>query len=128
MGFAFCTLLEAEVPPYGTLAIDPPSILREELDRLATESGLTSLLAFESYSPEDMDGFLDEDDLADQPPAEWFSAADGLAAVNGLRAYLDAHPGALVGPTDVPTYLSEMAVVLEAASRANVRFRLAIIQ
>ena len=103
--------------------------LREALDRLAAANGLTSLLAFESYSPEDADaaGLLDDEALAQLPPAEWFAPAAGLAAVNALREHLEAHPDVLAAQAAVMEDLDSVGDELEAAGRAGVRFRFAVI-
>ena len=100
---------------------------RDPLDRLAASVGLTSLLAFESYEPEDFDGLLDEETQAQQPPAKWFAPADGLAALRALLAYLDAHPDALAQQVVVREDLVEAEDELRAAERAGVRFRFAVI-
>jgi hypothetical protein len=128
-GASFCTVFEAEVPPFGTLGSDHIALLRAQrkLDRVATDNGLTPLGAFESYAPEDTADFLDEETQAEQPPAEWFAAADGLAAVEGLLEYLDAHPDALARQAEVVEDLSGIAEELEAAKQASVRFRFAVV-
>jgi hypothetical protein len=129
MGATFSTIFETEVSPYGTLGGDNRVVLdmREWLDRLAEKNSLTPLGAFESYAPEDTEGFLDEETQAEQPPAEWFSATDGLAAVNALWEYLDAHPGTFTSQTKLMEELSDMGDELEAAQRAGVRFRFAVV-
>jgi hypothetical protein len=101
--------------------------MKDRLDRLAEKNGLTPLGAFESYAPEDTEGFLDEETQAQQPPAEWFSPADGLAAVNALWDYLDAHPGTFSRQAELMEELSEMGDELEAAQHAGVRFRFAVV-
>ena len=129
MGVTFSTVFESEAPPYRTLGADHRALarVREGLDRLANKNGLTSLLAFESYAPEDTEGLLDEETQAQQPAAEWFPPAAGLAAVEALYEYLEAHPGVLAGQAEVMEDLSGLGDELEAAQRAGVRFRFAII-
>jgi hypothetical protein len=101
--------------------------MKDWLDKLAEKNGLTPLGAFESYSPEDLAGFLDEEMQAELTPAEWFSADDGLAAVNALWEYLDKHPGTFSTQKELMEELSDMGDELEAAQRAGVRFRFAVV-
>jgi hypothetical protein len=126
---SFSTVFEPEAPPFDTLGPDHRALIeqREQLDRLASTAGLTSLLAFESYAPEDREGLLDEETQAQQPPAEWFAPAAGLAAVDALWEYLESHPGALPGQAEVMEDLSGIGDELEAARGAGVRFRFAVI-
>jgi hypothetical protein len=129
MGATFSTVFESEVPQYGTLGADHRALLdeREWIDRLATKNELISLLAFESYAPEDTEGLLDEETQAQQPPAEWFPPEDGLSAVDALWQYLDIHSGVLAEQAEVMEDLSGIAEELEAAQRVGVRFRFAVI-
>jgi hypothetical protein len=129
MGASFCTVFESEVPQFGTLGSDHRALLRvqQRLDRRAADNALTPLGAFESYDPADVADFMDEKTLAEQPPAECFAPAVGLAAVEGLMAFLDAHPDALAGQAQVVEDLSEIADELDAAKRAGVRFRFAVV-
>jgi hypothetical protein len=129
MGSTFTTVFESEVAPYGRLGSDHRTLLdaRDELDQLAEENGLTSLLAFESYAPEDTEGLLDEETQAAQPPAAWFAPNAGLAAVDALWDYLENHPGVLDEQSEVMADLSETGEELEAAQRAGVRFRFAVV-
>ncbi len=129
MSTTFSTVFESDAPPYNTLGSDHLALCRarDRLDRLAKKAKLTSLLAFESYEPEDTEGLLDEETQAQQPPAEWFAPAAGLAAVEGLLAYLDAHPKALTEQAAVAAELADTADELRAAERAGVRFRFAVI-
>ena len=129
MGVTFSTVFESEAPPYRTLGADHRSLarVRESLDRLATQKGLTSLLAFESYAPEDTNGLLDDEMQAQQPPATWFTPSAGLAAVDALYEYLEGHPGVFTEQANVMEDLSGIGDELEAAQRAVVRFRFAII-
>jgi hypothetical protein len=129
MGATFSTVFESRIPRYGTLGSDHRALLdaRERLDRLADDNDLTSLLEFESYAPEDTEGFLDEETQAEQPPAEWFDPAAGLAAVNTLYEFLEANPRVLADQAEVMEDLSGIGDELEAAQRAGVRFRFAVV-
>lgn len=131
MSASFCAIFEAEVPPHGTLGGDNPTLLRlqRRLDRLARDAGLTPLGAFEGYDPSDIDGMLDEGEegLTDMAPAEWFTAADGLAAVRALAAHLRTNPGAVSGRDEVLDDLGRVEAELADAARAGVRFRFAVV-
>ncbi len=128
MGASFCAVFEAEVP---TLGGDHPTLLRRQgrLDRLAADAGLTPLGAFESYDPADAADLMDDGDElpANLPPARWFSAADGLAAVRALVAHLATHPDAVSDLPNVVAELESLAVELADAVRAGVRFRFAVV-
>lgn len=100
---------------------------RDHLDRLAAAAGTTSVLAFESYAPEDTEGLLDDDIQAQQPPAKWFAPGAGLVAVGALLAYLDAHPDVLPQQAAVRKDLVQVVDELRAAERAGVQFRFAVI-
>jgi hypothetical protein len=131
MGASFCAVFEAEAPPHGTLGGDHPALLRRQrrLDRLAGEAGLAPLGAFESYDPADAADYLDEGDEppADLPPARWFLATDGLAAVRALAAHLAMHPDAVSDQPEVVVELESLAGELADAERAGVRFRFAVV-
>jgi len=129
MGVTFSTVFESEAPPYHTLGGDHRALarVRERLDRLATQNGLKSLLAFESYAPEDTAGLLDDETQAQQLPAKWFTPAAGLEAVDALYEYLEGHPGVFTEHAKVLEDLSGLGDELEAAQRAGVRFRFVII-
>ena len=132
MGASFCAVFEAEVPPYGKLGGDHMAILlhQDRLERLAADVGLTPLGAFESYDPADAAEFLDEDEedeLADLPPARWFAASVGLAAVDAMVTHLTAHPNVFTGQAEVLADLTGVAAELANADRTGVRFRFAIV-
>jgi hypothetical protein len=131
MGASFCAVFEAEVPPHGTLGGDHPVLLRRQrrLDRLAAEAGLTPLGAFESYDPADAADYSDEGEEppAHLPPARWFAAADGLAAVRALVAHLSANAGTISGQAEVLEELAQVAGELADALQVGVRFRFAVV-
>jgi len=87
---------QSDVPPYGKLWNDNLALnrARDPLDQLAVSAELTSLLSFASYEPEDFEGLLDDETIAQMQPTTWFASAAGLAAVSTLLAHLDARPGA----------------------------------
>jgi hypothetical protein len=129
MGASFCTVFETNVPPHGSLGSDHPALLRRQrkLDRLAVDHGLTPLGAFESYSPDDVADFMDEDAADELPPAQWFAASTGLAAIHALLAHLATHPDAVRGQADVVADLRSLEEELADAERLGVRFRFAVV-
>jgi hypothetical protein len=129
MSVSFSVVFESEVPPHGTLGADHGAVAchKEALDQLADENGLVPLGAFESYDPEDAADFLDEEELAVLPEAQWFDPAEGLTAVRALVQYLRSHLAAVPDQDEV---LAEMTGIEEEcadAERAGVRFRFAIV-
>ena len=111
MGASFCTVFESNVPPHGALGGDHLAILqqRDQLDQFADDAGLTPLGAFESYDPADAADFIDEDEVADLPAAQWFAAIAGLDAVNAPTAYLTARPNVLNNQAGVLADLTAVA-------------------
>ena len=129
MSVSFSVVFESEVPPHGSFGGDHVELARhkEALDQLADENGLVPLSAFESYAPEDAAEFLDEEELAVLPDAQWFDPAEGRAAVRALGHYLRSHLEAVPDQEDV---LAEMTGIEEEcadAEKAGVRFRFAIV-
>jgi hypothetical protein len=128
MGVSFSVVFEADVPQYGIIGNDTLLAERkEELHQVASDNGLTSLDAFESYDPADAAEFLDEDELAGLPSVQWFEAADGLNAVRSLLAHLKEHPDALLDPDAILADLATIESNLSVAERAGVRFRFAVV-
>lgn len=128
MGAALVAVFEQEVPKVGKVGGDNRALLRakERLDRLAADNGIVPLSTFESYSPGDNAEMIEELDPPDLSPTEWFAAADGVDAVNNLYELLEDYPG-LANRDHLLEDLSALGDVLEAAARAGVRFRLAIL-
>ncbi|WP_020470808.1 hypothetical protein [Zavarzinella formosa] len=129
MGASFETVFEAKAQPYSECGTDHTALakVREQLDFFAKENGLVSLLAFESYAPEDIAAPMSDETRAELAPAEWFSPSHGLATVKALQTYLISCPNVLARQSLVIEELSQIATELEAAKRAGVRFRFAII-
>lgn len=127
----FSAIFDSKVPPYGTLGRDHESLarFRDGLEELANQNDLTSLSTFESYEPEDLEGLLadDEETLPDVSISQWFSPAAGLEAVNALLVFVGANADVLVKQADVMKDLAGLRDELEAAQRAGVRFRFAMI-
>jgi hypothetical protein len=125
----FRTVFDSAVAPFGTLGGDHRSLLRawEPINHLAVENELATLWPFESYGPEDAAGEAGVRAQVRQKAVEWFAPADGLAAVEGLRKHLEAHPGVLAQQGAVMEDLTRIGNELEAARRAGVRFRFAFL-
>lgn len=127
----FSAIFDSKVPPYGALGHDHVSLarFRDGLEELANQNNLISLAAFESYEPEDLEGLLadDEETLPDVPISQWFLPAEGLEAINALLEFLAANADLLVKQAEVMKDLAGLRDELEAAQRAGVRFRFAMI-
>jgi hypothetical protein len=96
----------------------------DQLDSLAMEKGLPTLMNFFSASPEELIGFAGDHGVSlKQPPRQkWFSADDGLKTINGLidgaeKRKLDAR---------VIDDLREFKTVLEIAKQNGVAWHLAV--
>ncbi len=68
------------------------------LEHLAREAGVRPLMEFFSMSPESFEALIADEGVepppGELPPEQWFPAAEGLATVRGLLAYLTSHPEA----------------------------------
>jgi hypothetical protein len=129
MSVSFSVVFESEVPPHGTLGADHGVLARhkEALDQLADENGLVPLGAFESYDPEDAAAFLDEEELAVLPDAQWFDPAEGLKAVRALAQYLRSHREAVPDQDEALAELAGIEGECADAETAGTRFRFAIV-
>ena len=99
------------------------------LEMLAHEAGVQPLEEFFSASPDDVRTLLDEEDDTpdgELPPEEWFPAADGVATVRGLLAYLTAHPDAAADVDRLIEDLRQFEEVLGQLDGAGVRWHLAV--
>ena len=131
MGVVICAVFEREVPQHGTLGGDNTALNRDwqRLVKLAKAAKLQPLNDFESYDSEEVAANLDMDpeelgfDPGNMPAAQWFAAADGIAAVRALIAHLRANPKALSRQAEVLDELSSVESELAAAEKAGVRFR-----
>jgi hypothetical protein len=69
---------------------------------------------------------MDADEMG-LPPEEWFSASDGVAAVQALIAHLRANPKAIAKAKEMLSELEQVATELTAAARAKVKFHFALV-
>ena len=100
----------------------------EDLDRLADEAGVRSLMEFFSASSEDIRG---EDEGSERPAgasfdADWFEAGDGLASVRGLIRHLAERPQAVGDAAELIEDLREFEVVLSRLAQEGVPWHLAV--
>lgn len=96
----------------------------DQLNSLADEKGLPTLMSFFSMSAEELAGFAGDHGVSLKKPApeKWFSADDGLKTLNGL---IDAAEEHKLDPR-VITDLQVFKAVLETARRNGVGWHLAV--
>lgn len=126
MSVAWYIVLEREIPGFHH-AVNGKALAKssKQLDSIAKEKSLPTLMSFFSASADELMGFADEHgvSLKEPPPSEkWFSADDGLKTVNGLidaaaRDELDAR---------IIADLQEFKTVLETARRNGIGWHLAV--
>ena len=126
LSLAYYVVLEREIPGLDH-AVSGKALAKssKQLDSIAKEKSLPSLMSYFSVSADELTGFAGEHgvSLKQPPPSEkWFSADDGLKTVNGLidaaaRGKLDAR---------VIADLQEFKTVLETARRNGVGWHLAV--
>ena len=103
--------------------VDGKALSRAEkrLATLAAAAGVTPLLEFFSVSPDEVSDLLGDVDI-ELPPAQWFSATDGLATVRALASGVRAKPEK--GDDALLADLHAMESVLGQAAARGVRWRL----
>jgi len=133
MGVAFCVVFKKAVQPYGTLGGDNIALVSgyEKLDALAEKKGLPTLGGFLSADPKDFADMAEDMDIDVEdmklPAEEWFSADEGLAAVQALIACLRDEPKALKKGKEMLSELQEVETELAAAKRAKVKFHFSLV-
>ena len=98
MGVAYYPVFEREIPGLNpATAVSGKSIAKaiEALDKLAKRLGVTPLSAFYSESSEETFANIGEDvpDDIEEPPIQWFNAAEGLATIRAIASHLRSNPG-----------------------------------
>jgi hypothetical protein len=123
MGVAFYLSLETELDGTDAASVDGKAMARAEaeLDRIAEQAGVPTLLSFFSASAEELAGVEDIADL-EVPPIRWFAPEEGLRVVDALLNGARDQPKLAHAMAD----LTAMRVVLRAAADAGVRFHLSI--
>jgi len=126
-------VVEGEDPGYD-IFVNGRSLARNEdaLERLALQLGVRPLIEFFSADENSMALLIEEgagnpDLLRCLPPPQWYSAADGLEAVEAIRAALQAAPQQLGTDSEqVLTELGEYAEVLRKTKERGLRWHLAV--
>jgi len=149
MGAALFIVPEREVPGLDVFVNGKALARIDEPEQLAERAGVPWLMDYFSLSPGDALASLieeageappegsgeveSEDDLESgpvevggPPPEEWFDAADGLASVRGILAYLEVHPAGLAEAAEVVDDLKEFEAVLATLAAESVRWHLAV--
>ena len=105
-------------PPVDGKALSRDSDL---LERVAVAAGVVPLLEFTSIESDDY-GLLEEAGV-DMPPAQWFSAADGLKTVRALRLGVEQ---TRTGDEALSADLQALENVLMWADERGLRWHLAV--
>lgn len=124
MGAALYIVLEKKMPGIDT-TIDGKMLSKfeEALGQIAKRRGARPLMEYFSTDPDEAAEILgDEMEGIEIPPAQWFSAADGLKTVDALLAEVETSPELRAAKDD----LLGCQRVLREAHKAGVRWRLAI--
>lgn len=126
MSVAWYIVLEREIPGFDH-AVNGKALAKagDQLEALAKDNKLPTLISFFSISPDELAGFAADHGVALEQQAsqeKWFSAEDGLNTINAL---LDAkHIRKL--DVRVVSDLQEFKTVLETAKRNGVGWHLAV--
>jgi|SRR5215468_10085967 len=125
MSVAWCIVLEREIPGFDHF-VNGKALAKagDQLDSLAKEKGLPTLMSFFSIATEELATFAKDHSvsLKQSPPQRWFSADDGLKTVNGLIDEAEGH--AL--DARVIADLREFQTVLTMAKQNDVAWHLAV--
>lgn len=126
-------VIEGEDPGFDTF-VNGRALARNEdvLEKLARQLGSAHLLDFFSADADSMalleqEGYKLPTSAKALPPAQWFSAQDGVAAVTALHKHLESHAGSLGEDTAAAIReLEEYITVLEKAAARSLRWHLAV--
>jgi hypothetical protein len=124
MGAALYIVLEKNIPGIDIM-IDGKMLsqLEKDLAEAAERRGVRPLMQFFSTDSDEAAALLGEEiEGIDVPPAEWFSADDGLNTVNALLAEVEASSELKAAKDD----LLGCQRVLREAQKTGVRWRFAI--
>ncbi|MBP3955283.1 hypothetical protein J8F10_08315 [Gemmata sp. G18] len=114
------------------LDVSGKALARSGLDSRKPGNGLRALDEFFSTSPDEAAAayseFLDGPPAPEGgfPPEQWFAAADGLATVRALLAYLAANPTDTRNTPAVLDDLHDFERILTVLDAAEVRWHLGI--
>jgi hypothetical protein len=132
MSAAYFIVPERDVPGLDVFVDGKPlaHVRPKQLDRLAAQAGVRPLMEYYSLDPEEAASFLEDEGIEPPeggfPPAQWFSAEDGLVTVRGLIALLESNPAAIPNVRAVIDDLLGFEEVLRGLASANVRWHLAV--
>jgi hypothetical protein len=122
MGAALYIVLEKEIPDVDTM-IDGTMLNKaeKELAKVAKHLGVQPLMEFFSTSADEVADLLGEDAAAGMkiPPAQWFSAEEGLKTIDALLGEVDGSPELSAAKED----LLGCQRVLRGAQKHGVRWR-----
>jgi hypothetical protein len=99
------------------------------LETLARQAGVWPLMEFFSEDPKSAYALIAEEGEEppdDLPPEQWFSAAEGLATIRGLLAYLTTHPDAAAEVDRLIEDLRQFEEVLSRLEEEGIRWHLAV--
>lgn len=113
----------------------PVGRARDQLDALAYELGVRPLTEFVTVTDEDLDDYLDEEelgvdhDLVDDSHDEnrvWFQAADGLNAITPMIEFLASNGDEIDDQDSVLGQLRALATSLHDAKRRGIHWHFAL--
>jgi len=92
---AYYIVLQEKIPGIDAIGLEGHALSRygDQLETLATQAGVLSLMSFFSANEDDMVGALGDDTaekLGPIPDEQWFSAEEGVRTIEALRAELAA--------------------------------------
>jgi hypothetical protein len=124
--------LEREIAGVQAESFVGVAIARAQYDllRLAEELELRPLGEFVSFSRAEREALATDMGFGDEAVAgsneTWFSPAEALDVVRGLRRRLEDHPDEVDDASQVVTELKEMETVLEASWEHRIRFHFSV--
>lgn len=100
------------------------------LDALCEAAGVPSLMNFISQDPGEFADFLEQEGFemedGDSMAEEWFTPAEGLAAIRGLMAHLRSNPTAIGNAAAIVEDLAEYEAVLVQLEQQDIPWHLAV--
>jgi len=129
MGSALYISIEKEIPDFVPFVSGKAiSEAEKHLSKISRKLGMKPLMDFFSPSPEDISGFLEDENINGDdlvlPDIQWFDASEGLKTVMGLLSYLRGNPNEVSG--EVVKDLIKFERVLSVAHEHTVRWHLSV--
>ena len=97
-----------------------------ELDKLCAAAGVPSLMDFVSYGPDDLEDFLEDEDIEGLPKEEWYPAEAGLSLVRPLIAHLKVNPTAIEASDAILSDLIEYEAIFVVLAQKKSKWHFAI--